>query len=629
MSPFAGRTLALLIVVGFAVAAAPRNPSQSLPPTCLATADRASARPSGRSSRPTASTATARRSPKGDLDLSAFTTAESVAEGPAALGARPGAARGRAMPPEKAKQQPTAEAATRGRSTWIEAVRKHEAQRNAGDPGPVLARRLSNAEYDYTIRDLTGVDIRPTREFPVDPANEAGFDNSGESLAMSPALLKKYLEAARRVADHLVLKPDGLRVRPASGRRRHRPRQVLRQPDHRLLPAAADRLRRLLPGRLAVSSTAPRSASRTRRWPTSPPRPGVSPKYLATVWSALTEPPEEVGPIAALQAMWRELPDPDGEQPDAARAGCERMRDFVVELRQQARAGGQEPDRAAGSTTARSRFVLWKNRQFAANRMRYAGGALADQGHRTAAGHARPRRRWPCPPTRTPRERYEAAFDRFCATFPDAFFVSERGPRLPRPEEGEEATGRLLSAGFHSMMGYFRDDGPLYELILDDARAARARPPVARARLHHRRPDAAVHELHLVRAGRLALHARPRVRLRPLRGQGRHVRGEDQAAGRGLPGQGARATAPSDVAHRGDRGLLPRHLGRASAGSSRRGWPPSRATSTALADVRRAGLPPAAVAGRARRPARVLSLAAREGRAEPRGRDARHASSAC
>jgi len=40
------------------------------------------------------------------------------------------------------------------------------------------------------------VDIRPTQEFPVDPANEAGFDNTGESLSMSPALLKKYLEAA-------------------------------------------------------------------------------------------------------------------------------------------------------------------------------------------------------------------------------------------------------------------------------------------------------------------------------------------------------------------------------------------------------------------------------------------------
>ena len=81
-------------------------------------------------------------------------------------------------------------------------------------PGVVLARRLSNAEYNYTIRDLTGVDIRPTREFPVDPANPAGFDNSGESLTMSPALLNKYLQAARDVGDHMVLTPDGFDFAP-------------------------------------------------------------------------------------------------------------------------------------------------------------------------------------------------------------------------------------------------------------------------------------------------------------------------------------------------------------------------------------------------------------------------------
>ena len=90
----------------------------------------------------------------------------------------------------------------------------NEARKNAGDPGPVLVRRLSNAEYNNTIRDLTGVDIRPTREFPVDPANTAGFDNSGESLAMSPALLNKYLQAAREVGDHMVLTPDGFDFAP-------------------------------------------------------------------------------------------------------------------------------------------------------------------------------------------------------------------------------------------------------------------------------------------------------------------------------------------------------------------------------------------------------------------------------
>jgi hypothetical protein len=39
-----------------------------------------------------------------------------------------------------------------------------------------------------TIRDLTGVDLKPTKEFPVDPANQSGFDNTGESSTMSPAL---------------------------------------------------------------------------------------------------------------------------------------------------------------------------------------------------------------------------------------------------------------------------------------------------------------------------------------------------------------------------------------------------------------------------------------------------------
>src|SRR5690606_11593582 len=112
------------------------------------------------------------------------------------------------MPPEDARPQPTADE-RKAVAAWIRAVRKREADRNAGDPGVVLARRLSNAEYNYTLRDLLGVDLRPTREFPVDPANEAGFDNSGESLAMSPALLNKYVAAAREVADHLVLKPEG------------------------------------------------------------------------------------------------------------------------------------------------------------------------------------------------------------------------------------------------------------------------------------------------------------------------------------------------------------------------------------------------------------------------------------
>ncbi|MEO5960969.1 MAG: DUF1592 domain-containing protein, partial [Opitutaceae bacterium] len=73
------------------------------------------------------------------------------------------------------------------------------------------------------------------------------------------------------------------------------------------------------------------------------------------------------------------------------------------------------------------------------------------------------------PADATERAPYEAAFSRFASTFPDAFFISERARVLNDAETEATLEGRLLSAGFHAQTGYFRDDGPLAELILDDS----------------------------------------------------------------------------------------------------------------------------------------------------------------
>ena len=73
-----------------------------------------------------------------------------------------------------------------------------EARANAGDPGPVVLRRLSNVEYDNTVRDLTGVEFRPAREFPVDGAAGEGFTNVGEAPATSPSMLDKYVRPQKR-----------------------------------------------------------------------------------------------------------------------------------------------------------------------------------------------------------------------------------------------------------------------------------------------------------------------------------------------------------------------------------------------------------------------------------------------
>lgn len=74
------------------------------------------------------------------------------------------------------------------------------------DPGRITARRLNRAEYNNTVRDLLGVDIRPADVFPVDDSGY-GFDNIGDVLSMSPALMEKYMIAANRIAKAAVAVP--------------------------------------------------------------------------------------------------------------------------------------------------------------------------------------------------------------------------------------------------------------------------------------------------------------------------------------------------------------------------------------------------------------------------------------
>lgn len=371
------------------------------------------------------------------------------------------------MPPPLVKQQPSADERQRVIS-WIQSVRREEARRNAGDPGIVLARRLSNAEYNNSIRDLTGVDLRPAREFPVDPANQAGFDNSGESLAMSPSLLTKYLQAAREIANAVVFKPQGLAFAPypmlvETDRDRYAVGQIIdfyKRQNTELsdyFQAAWRYKHRAAVGK--PKATLAEIAAQSR----------VSPKYLATLWRTLEGTKEEIGPIVKLQAMWREFPSPpaSGERQQVEReikAGADKMRDYAVGLRKKIEFK-YTPIQVKGLSATAQPFLMWRNKQYALNRMSFNLAALRVEGEEappanTAAGLD--------PDLQVPagqRERYEAAFARFAAVFPDAFYVSERGRYFP---DNTRDTGRHLSAGFHNVMGYFRDDKPLYELILDE-----------------------------------------------------------------------------------------------------------------------------------------------------------------
>lgn len=377
------------------------------------------------------------------------------------------------MPPPDA-YQPTDDQ-RRTVATAIVEARRTLAARNAGDPGPVITRRLSHSEYNYTIRDLFGVDLRPADEFPVDPANEAGFDNTGESLTMSPSLMQKYLAAARGLAEHLVLKPGGFDFAPHpvatdTDRDKYAVRRIvdfyLRQPTDLadyfyaawLLHVASDD-----PAKDDVGTNEQdKLADRLRRIAAQQQ---VSAGYLQRVWQMLQGTQPAHGPLADVHRRWHALPGQVDEQ-TAARRACEAIRDRVLAVRR--RLEPTFPNLVLqGGHLGSQQFVLWKNDQYAAHRRKFVPGSIESIEPGSAEA-----KKFPgllIPQDSNQLAEFNEALKLFCDLFPDAFYVSERGRDYVGKKKEDQEKGRLLSAGFHSMMGYYRDDKPLYEMILDDA----------------------------------------------------------------------------------------------------------------------------------------------------------------
>jgi len=257
----------------------------------------------------------------GEIDLERFASAADVAAdaGPWQLVADQ--LRSGAMPPAGAPQPPPEElAAVRGA---LRGELLAIASRTAGDPGPVVLRRLSNAEYTASLRDLTGVAVLdPGKEFPVDGAAGEGFTNVGQALVMSPEMVGKYLDAAKDVAAHAVLTPTGIRF-SASTTKRDWTEEALagirdiyarntvdtgatsvnlqgiafdtnaggRPPLVKCLAAALAEREGLLAGTVTPEEAAAKH--------------GVSPRYLAALVSALVDPAPCL-PLDAVRAAWRE-----------------------------------------------------------------------------------------------------------------------------------------------------------------------------------------------------------------------------------------------------------------------------------------------------------------------------------
>ncbi|MDF1816557.1 MAG: DUF1592 domain-containing protein [Verrucomicrobiales bacterium] len=71
-------------------------------------------------------------------------------------------------------------------------------------PGHVTLPRLTNVEYDRTVRDLLGLNIEASRIFSADGEGKSGFTNDRDNLFLSSSMLEKYFTAAEWAVDSLI-----------------------------------------------------------------------------------------------------------------------------------------------------------------------------------------------------------------------------------------------------------------------------------------------------------------------------------------------------------------------------------------------------------------------------------------
>jgi hypothetical protein len=83
-----------------------------------------------------------------------------------------------------------------------------------GSSPPIVIRRLNRQEYNNTIRDLLGLDLRLADTFPPDDIG-FGYDNVGSALNISPVHVEKYLDAAELALDKAIVLPDADQFSPA------------------------------------------------------------------------------------------------------------------------------------------------------------------------------------------------------------------------------------------------------------------------------------------------------------------------------------------------------------------------------------------------------------------------------
>ena len=144
------------------------------------------------------------------LELDGFLKSGSLEKDPDSWKHFMGKIRSGQMPPKEMPRPDPAQA--KAVTAWVLGELARQEREIPPQAGRVTARRLNRVEYNNTVRDLLGVDLRPADDFPQDDSGY-GFDNIGDVLSVSPPLLEKYLTAAEKVSRAAIFGPANRLIR--------------------------------------------------------------------------------------------------------------------------------------------------------------------------------------------------------------------------------------------------------------------------------------------------------------------------------------------------------------------------------------------------------------------------------
>jgi mono/diheme cytochrome c family protein len=245
------------------------------------------------------------------------------------------------MPPEKMPQPDDAK--RQAAIAWVRGELNAYAKTHEGDPGRVTVRRLTSAEYGYSIQDLTGLDVNVERDFVTDEVGGEGFTNYGDVQFMQDATMERYLEMAKRVADHAVIGAGPLEFFADAGKTGFelsavaRIREIYAKYGFRTVSGEGGRpygLERYGKALFAAWKYKHRAAlgEPNLKLEELARREEISPRFAQHIWTVMHR--QDLSyPSAEVTARWHKIPAPGADakaSEAAARKGCEEVQVFLT-----------------------------------------------------------------------------------------------------------------------------------------------------------------------------------------------------------------------------------------------------------------------------------------------------------